>query len=107
MLKDLLSDLSIVINPHYQPYSFQPYLSMILTIITFTIVAYTIQTATTTIYSYTNNPTLFKNKVHYNLCEVISRSPLSICNRISNNSIKNYEDYSLLSFEHDLHKLIN
>jgi len=61
MLKELLSDFSKVLLPSYQPDSFQPYLSVILTTVAVTILAYGIQITTSNSYTYANNPAVFKN----------------------------------------------
>ena len=63
MIKDLLSDLYKSINPSYQPDTFHPYFSTILTIITITILFYGFQTATNTLHIFADTPTDTQNKI--------------------------------------------
>ena len=106
MVKQLLADFSALFDPDYQPTVFQPYLSMILSIIFITIVAFSIQTATLTLHTYAADPaalqtdlkqqtqtcTDFEGKFYLYLCEGL-RQPES-------SAEINY-------FEHDLHNPIN
>jgi hypothetical protein len=108
MLKKLLSDSINVLNPSYQSDSFQPYLSTIITIITITFIGYGFQTATIGIYTYANNPGLFKDKIQTRLCGDFRKiSLVYICRGVQNKSIKDYTVTSLLSPEQDIHRLMN
>lgn len=106
MLKELLSDFVKVVRPSFLPETFQPYLSMILTVIVITILAYGAQTTTTDIHNYANNPSLFKDKIQSKLCGAfINSSILYICSK----RIQSYgaDTYAVISPAQDIHKLIN
>ena len=109
MLKELLSDFVKVLKPSYQSESFQPYFSMILTIMTLTFLAYGFQTAAINIYTYANNPSESTNKVlQTKFCGDLSKtSLLYICRGVQSNNGKYYKLTSLVSLEQDLHKPIN
>lgn len=106
MLKELLSDFSIIIHPSEQPNSFQPYFSTILTIITITVVVYGFQTLTTHIYAYAHNPGALKNKVTQTFdCKDLSI--FYLCEGAVgdiNNNLQSVADFSL---EQDLQSPIN
>ena len=107
MLKELLSNCIKVLHPAYQSDSFQPYLSTILTIITLTLLGFGFQTATTNIYTYANNPGLFKDKIQTRLCGDLKRISLFyICKGVQS-STEGYTVTALLSPAQDIHKLIN
>jgi hypothetical protein len=109
MRKDLVSDFIKVINPYYQPDTFEPYLSVILTLMTVTILLYSVQASATNIYAYASKPSSFKNKlIKVSLCTgFVGTSLQHICQGIQNNSGINYNSNELLSSQQDLHSLIN
>lgn len=109
MLKELLSDFIKVINPYYQPDNFEPYLSVMLTIVTTTILLYTLQVTATNIYTYANRPSLFKDKlIKVSMCTGIEKTSLQeICEGIQDTSSTGYNSSDLVSSEQDLQSLIN
>lgn len=106
MLKELLSDLIKITNPTYQPDSFNPYISMILTIITITILAYGLQTTANTIHTYAVRPASFADKNQPSgKCSNFTKNSLTyICSGLLTSNITQNISYS--SFEQDLHKSI-
>lgn len=107
MLKELLSNFLKVTQPSYHPDTFQPYLSMILTIVVVTFFAYGFQITTSNLYTLANNPAALKNKIQTKLCgDFTHASLLYICKGVQTNEV-NYNANSLLSFEQDVHKRIN
>jgi hypothetical protein len=109
MHRELLSDLIKVTNPYYQPDTFKPYFSAILTIITVTILLYSVQVSATNIYAFANKPSSFKNKlVKVSMCTGFARTSLQhICEGIQNANSASYNSNVLLSSEQDLQNLIN
>lgn len=108
MLKELLSDFSIIGKPTYQPENFSPYLSTILTIITLTIIAYSIQIVTTSLYAYSDKPAALKyTAVEADNCKNFSYiTSMYLCN----GARRNYQTYSpepSLSVEQALQNPIN
>src|ERR1700685_904139 len=101
MLKDLLSDFIKVIDPHYQPDNFEPYLSVMLTIVTTTILLYTLQMTATNIYTYASKPSLVKNKlIKVSMCTGIEKNSLQqICEGLQNNNSTVYNSNDLVSSE--------
>src|ERR1700729_3849941 len=108
MVKGLLSDFYKVIQPSYQPDTFQPYLSLILTVVTFTIVAYSFQVFTTEIHIYAQNPLAFQtNVLDSENCSIFSKGSIRyLCRGLTDSDSINYTPRSLLSFEQDLHNPI-
>src|SRR5258708_11566593 len=108
MLKELLYDFSHVKQRSYQPDTFQPYFSMILIVIISTIFAYAFQITTTSIH--TNNLPISNNNVQIDLCSSFPTYSLRyICPDMQKNNLNlhSYNSNFLLTFEQDLHKLIN
>ncbi len=100
IVRELLSDFSEVIHPSYSTKSFNPYLSVMLTIVTFTFIVYTSQFFITTVHLYAQNPVEFKNKVlTFQECNIFSQTSLkNFCLELTKAKIV-YKDKSLLSFE--------
>ena len=106
MLKELLSDFYNITKPSYQPDSFTPYFSLILTVVAVTILAYGFQTVTTTIHAYADRPVSFQSTVvQKENCKKLTKDSLSyLCTGANKNSNTNY--ISKLSSEQDLHNPI-
>jgi hypothetical protein len=109
MVKRLLSDFSAIFNPRFQPTEFQPYLSMILSIIFVTIVAFSIQTVTTTLHIYASHPVALKNTSRLIfLCDSLGEKlHLSSCETLSKENIADQNNSDNPYSEQDLHNLIN
>ncbi|MGH7204134.1 MAG: hypothetical protein ACREHC_06850 [Candidatus Levyibacteriota bacterium] len=108
MVKRLLSDFSAIFNPRYQPTEFQPYLSMILSIVFITIVTFSIQTVTTILHVYATNPIALKNTSRLAiLCDNLGEKlHLASCEILNNNIAEQNAKPSLYS-EQALHNLKN
>ena len=104
MLKGLLSDFNEIIQTSYQSTSPQPYISMTLTIISFTILVYSFQIFSTNIHTYAQNPVAFQNRtLQTKNCNVFpANSMKSFCRKLTDNNGGNYKSEELLSFEQDL-----
>jgi hypothetical protein len=104
MIKELLSDFYQLLQPTYQPDAFKPYLSMMFTIITFTIIFYSIQTFTTNIHDYAQNPLTFRSEIlQTKNCKIFAKTALNVlCRGITTDEDTNYKPYELLSFEQDV-----
>ena len=108
MLKELLSNSTKVLQPHYHSDSFQPYLTTMLTIIVLTFMIYGFQIATINVYMYANNPGLFKDKIQTKLCgDIIRTSLFYICKGVQVNGANDYTVSSLISPSQDIHNLMN
>src|SRR6266567_57566 len=99
MVKELLSDFDKITQPSYQTDSFQPYVSVILTVIIITILAYGFQTTTADIHTYAANPTALKNSVlQIKSCNDFSKTSLTyICKGVQDNGENNDQSGVLLS----------
>ena len=109
MVKDLLSDFTTITKPSYQSDSFQPYFSMILTVVTLTILLYSFQTVTATIHAYAENPVslrqgVFPSKDCKKFTEV---SAMYLCEKSKNNLNSPYNPETTISLEQDLHNPTN
>ncbi len=104
MFKELLSDFYKIIQPSYRTDTFKPYLSMILSIVTFTAVAYSFQLFTTTIHAYAQNPLTFQSSgIQPANCNIFDHTSLkSLCHGLTDNDKISYTSEELLSFEQDL-----
>ncbi|MGI8419929.1 MAG: hypothetical protein ACR2LN_04780 [Candidatus Levyibacteriota bacterium] len=109
MVKRLLSDFSAIINPRYQPTDFQPYLSMILSIVFVTIITFSIQTVTTTLHVYATNPIALKDTSRLViLCDNLGEKlHLASCDTLNRENIADQNTKAYLYSEQDLHNLIN
>lgn len=109
-MKDTLSDFTQLLNPSYQPESFRPYLTMILTIVVVTMITYSFQVITNNLYMFANNPISFHSNILFTTnCNVFSESSeKSICKGVTNynNAANNYRSEVFSSFEQDLHNAI-
>lgn len=107
MLKELLSDFSIIAKPTYQPENFSPYLTTIITIVTVTLVAFSIQTIAVSIYTYSSKPvTAQSSTVQSDTCANLLNVAKVFCSK------KVQGNYSYVpkpsgAVEHDLHNLMN
>lgn len=103
MIKELLSDFYKVINPSYQPDTFSPYFSVILTIVTFTILVYSFQIFTTTVHAYAANPVSIQSEVvKTQNCRVfVEFSIRHLCRGLTNNHSP-YISAPSLSLEQDI-----
>ena len=103
MFTGLLSDLYKMLNPSYQPDTFKPYLSMIFTIVTFTILVYSFQLITIGLHAYSEKPIAFQNTGWQNInCNIfIGSSVETFCNGVLSKG-STYKPDTLLSFEQDL-----
>lgn len=77
---------------------------MSLTIITFTIVAYSIQIFTTTTHTYAQDPSAFHNKILQSKnCNTFAPIAMELfCRRLTDADKTGYKSEGLLSFEQDL-----
>ncbi|HVA96719.1 MAG TPA: hypothetical protein VND99_03615 [Candidatus Acidoferrales bacterium] len=101
MVKELLSDLYKITQRSYQPDSFHPYIPMILTIITLTILAYGLQTTTATIHTYAVNPKSFTDTMLH--CNDLTKTSLNyICKGVQSSGDNVYQSDKVLSFVQDL-----
>src|SRR6267154_1228232 len=98
MPTELLSDFKKVFNPSYQPDTFQPYFSTILTIMTATILAFGLQTTTNAIHTYSTKPDSFRNSIlQMKACTDLTKTALLyLCTGAQNNR-GTYQSTSLLS----------
>ena len=108
MLKEILSDFYKMIQPSYYTDSFKPYLSMILTVVAFTVVIYSFQIFTTNIHAYAQNPlTIQDSALQMENCKIFSQTSLrSFCHGLTDSDRLNYKSMRLLSFEQDLQSSI-
>ena len=104
MVKELLSDFSIIAKPTYQPDTFKPYFSVILTIISFTVLLFSLQKITFTLHAYADNPTTFHNIVlQERSCHNFSQKVLLYLCSEESITKPNYAS----SLEQDLHNSTN
>ena len=111
MVKEFLSDFTIIAKPRYQPDTFKPYFSVILTVISFTILLYSLQQMTLTMHAYADNPKTFSDTV------TSMASPEKSCKNFSQQTLSyicgdeiQTPNYSLIpssSLEQDLHNAAN
>jgi hypothetical protein len=108
MFKEILSDFYKIIQPSYYTDSFKPYLSMILTVVAFTVVIYSFQVFTTNIHAYAQNPlTVHDNALQMENCKIIPQAALrSFCHGLTDSDRLSYKSVRLLSFEQDLQSSI-
>jgi hypothetical protein len=102
MLTELLSDFYIILQPSYQSDAFQPYLSMMLTIMTITTLAFGVQTITTNIHTYATQPFSYQNNLlQKGNCKNIGEGFLEyLCGGLINETIN--QNSESISFEQDL-----
>src|ERR1700744_4949110 len=107
-MRDILSDFSEILSPSYQPDSFRPYLTMILSIVTVTMIAYSFQVITDNLYMFANNPISFHSSILFTKNSNIfsESSEKSICKGVTSNSNSNNQSAAFSSFEQDLHNAI-
>ena len=109
MPTEFLSDFRKVFNPSYQPDTFQPYLSTILTIMVTTILTFGFQTTTNAIYTYSARPASFQNSIlQLRACTDFTHTALLYLCTGGQNTNAAYQATSLFSsLEQDLHKPTN
>ena len=108
MVKKLMTDFGNITRPSNQSDSIKPYLSMMITIITITAIAYGLQVTTTNIHTYAVKPVTIKNNIAANpYCNDLTQTSLQfICNGVKQNNNTQTQETSLLSLEQDLHNPI-
>jgi hypothetical protein len=108
MLKEILSDFYKIIQPSYYTDSFKPYLSMIITVVAFTVIIYSFQLFTTNIHAYAQNPlTIHDSTLQMENCTIFSQTSLrSFCYGLTDSDRLSYKSVLLLSFEQDLQSSI-
>lgn len=106
MLREFLSDFSILGKPTYQPDTFRPYFSPILTIVTVTIVLYSMQIMTKNFLTYANTSINFQNTALQNKkCTTFSHMTAKyLCGKGQKTSNYLFEPFSV---EQALQKLTN
>lgn len=108
MIKQLASDFSALFDPDYQPMTFQPYLSMILSITFITVVGFSIQTMTTTLYTYAAHPVALETELKQQIqtcSDFQGKFYLYLCEGLKQPVEENTAIYT--DFLQDLHNPIN
>ena len=105
MVKKLMTDFGNITRPSYQSDSIKPYISMMITIITITIIAYGLQVTTTNIHSYAVKPVTIKNNIAANpYCDNLTKTSLQfICHEVKQKNNTQTQETSVLPLEQDLH----
>jgi hypothetical protein len=104
MVKELLSGINNMTKPSDQSDSIKPYLSMMITIITITLIAYGLQTTTSDLHTYAVNPASIKsNTVYEKYCNDLVQTSLKfICSDVKQSGNDGNYPEAVFSFEQDL-----
>lgn len=109
MIREFLSDFATIAKPPHEHDTFDPYLSMILTIVAITVVIYGIQTLTLNIYTYAAKPvTIQTDSEQAVLCENLTKMDLFFsCKEQNRGNDQPYQSEILPSVLGAFHKSIN